>query len=77
MAQKPKVFINTADPASSSAATISTYYASSHSEQIRLLSQTCLGIAITEDAAAADLIVRRKARHGSKLRGLVISRNSR
>ena len=58
MAQKPKVFINTADPASSSAATISTYYASSHSEQIRLLSQACLGIAITEDAAAADFIVR-------------------
>jgi hypothetical protein len=58
MAQKPRVFVETADPASSSATTVSTYYASSHSEQIRLLSQACPVIAITEDVAGADFIVR-------------------
>ena len=58
MAQKPKVFIQTADPASSSATTVSTYYASSHSEQIRLLNQACPAIAITEDATAANFVVR-------------------
>jgi hypothetical protein len=58
MVQKSRVFVETADPASSSAVTVSTYYASSHSEQIRLLSQACPVIAITEDTAAADFIVR-------------------
>ncbi|MGA6982781.1 MAG: hypothetical protein WCC95_03375 [Candidatus Sulfotelmatobacter sp.] len=58
MAQKQRVFVETADPASSSAATVSTYYASSHGEQIRLLSQACPAIAITEDATGADFIVR-------------------
>lgn len=55
---KPRVFIETADPASSSATTVSTYYASSHSEQIRLLSQTCPAVAITEDAKGANFILR-------------------
>jgi hypothetical protein len=58
MAQKPRVFVETADPASSSATTVSSYYASSHGEQIRLLSQTCPAMAITEDATGADFIVR-------------------
>jgi hypothetical protein len=58
VAQKPRVFVETADPASSSATTVSTYYASSHGEQIRLLGQACPAIAITEDATGADFIVR-------------------
>lgn len=55
---KPRVFIETADPASSSATTVSTYYASGHSEQIRLLAQACPAVSVTEDAGNADLTVR-------------------
>ena len=55
---KPRVFVETADPASSSAITVSTYFGPSHSEQVRVLSRSCPAIVITEDRAGVKFIVR-------------------
>ncbi len=55
---KPRVFVETADPASSSATTVSTYFGPSHSEQVRVLSRSCPAIVITEDQAGVKFIVR-------------------
>ena len=55
---KPRVFVETADPASSSATTVSTYFGPSHSEQIRTLAKACPAVVITDDRASADFIVR-------------------
>jgi len=56
--QKPRVFVDTADPANSSAVTVSSYFGPAHSEQVRNLNKACPAIAITEDVSAADFVLR-------------------
>lgn len=55
---KPRIFVATADPSSSSAVTVSSYFGPSHGEQVRTLGQACSGIVITEDASKADFVLR-------------------